>query len=174
MKIRHGFVSNSSSSSYIVFGDSSSFEHIPDSAYDINPVSNKYEIILPNRNYTYEFGWEDWSYTYVMEKLNFASIQAHYMKDKPVVYSDFMDKLISAVTRDFKDTHPGLSEDDLEVTFDFENHGVCDYPYIDHQSASYEGENTEMFASDEDMHNFLFNTGVFIQGGNDNDYSDED
>jgi len=171
MKIRHGFVSNSSSSSYIVFGESSSRCHIPESAYTIDPITNKYQITLPDRNYTYEFGWEDWSYTDVMEKLNFASIQAHYMEDKPVVYADYMEKILSAVTRDFKETHPGESEDSLEVTFDFEKHGLCDYPYIDHQSASYEGENIEMFASDEDMDDFLFNPQTFVQGGNDNDFS---
>lgn len=42
------------------------------------------------------------------------------------------------------------------------------YGYIDHQSASYEGDNIKMFESEETLTRFLFSEDSFIQGGNDN------
>jgi hypothetical protein len=40
--------------------------------------------------------------------------------------------------------------------------------YIDHQSASYEGENMEMFEDEQTLHDFLFSNNSYIQTGNDN------
>ena len=40
--------------------------------------------------------------------------------------------------------------------------------YIDHQSASTEGNNVRMFYTEKELVNFLFSFGSYIQGGNDN------
>lgn len=163
MKIRSGFVSNSSSSSYIVIDNSSKIEHIPEEAY-IRDEDGKFELLLPNRNYTYEFGWEECTYQGVMEKLNFAVIQTDYIKNNTSLHQDWMEKIIEVVFRDFEETHPGQS---LSINFDFEEKG-WNYPYIDHQSSSAEGANTEMFDSVEKLYDFVFNEDSYIQGGNDN------
>ena len=165
MKIRNGFVSNSSSSSFIVFGNTFEEEHIPEKAYS-SYDGKVFNLVLPNRAYTNQFGWEDTSYQSVMAKLNFAAIQAFYMKDDLPVYKAYVDRITKAVKGDFEKTHPG-KELEIEI-YDFESERGYDYPYIDHQSASYEGANTEIFESDDLMRNFLFNGNSYIQGGNDN------
>ena len=169
MKFRHGFVSNSSSSSFIVFEKDFVRAHIPEDAYIINPDSNQYEIILPNRKYTYEFGWEHRVYYTVMDKLNFAVIQANYLEGNPKRYEECINMIESAIRKDFEETHPGEFGRGLEIVYDFEPQGFDIGPYIDHQSSATEGENIEMFDSDDDMDNFLFNTETYIQGDNDND-----
>lgn len=162
MKIRKGFVSNSSSSSYIVIGNSSKIEHIPDEAYE-KEYDRTYTLKLPHENYTCEFGWEIYTYSDVMERLNFAAIQTRYVMENHLKYEDWIDKIITAVKKDFKETHPGC---ELNVEFDYgENSYDC---YIDHQSSAIEGENIEMFDSERNMYDFIFDAESYIQGDNDN------
>lgn len=162
MKIRSGFVSNSSSSSYIIIGNSSKKEHIPDEAYE-REYDNVYTLNLPHRDYTCEFGWERCIYSNIMERLNFAAIQTRYVTENPLKYEDWTDKIITVVKEDFGETHPGC---ELNVEFDYgKNSYDC---YIDHQSSAIEGENTEMFDSEGNMYDFIFDAESYIQGDNDN------
>jgi len=109
----------------------------------------------------HEFGWENTQYTSFWDKVMFAFIQADYMRKGHPNWLFQLEKALKDTLK-VKNLIWGIS---------------TDYPrpegkkdaYIDHQSASTEGMNTEMFESDEAMMNFLFSTGSYIQGGNDNE-----
>ena len=144
MKIREGFVSNSSSSSFIV-------------------ISHDYNELLPSipevltfshslRCGTSEFGWEEYAHNDFYSKFNFCVIQASYIPEKFLEYWFMLENVMNSI---------GVT---IEYDVEVEN----TYAYIDHQSASYEGENMEMFESEENLKNFLFNKNSYIQTGNDN------
>lgn len=139
MKVRHGFVSNSSSSSFVVIA--------PDDIYfpefEDNKLILSYSFLLGNS----EFGWEEETYWGFFSKFNWAYLQtsgneAYLLMLKTVV----------------EDNTKCVVEYDLE----FE-----DVPgYIDHQSVG--GENLVIFESEDNLKNFLFSQSSYIQTGNDN------
>jgi hypothetical protein len=67
MKKRNGFVSNSSSSSFIVIGEN---------AFNI-PILNSEVFIIGNNGHT-DYGWEDEEYHEMDSRINFALIQSYY------------------------------------------------------------------------------------------------
>lgn len=152
MKIRSGFVSNSSSSSFIVIDQNSPLEmenSLVDSHLEIDGIHGSIGET--------EFGWTPEDYYDVWSKINFAYIQAYYMKDK---FPEWTDMIIRVIKE-----HTGAKE----VVFDFlrNEYGLAN-AYIDHQSASSEGMNIEMFESDEAMKRFLFCPSSYIHTDNDN------
>ena len=68
MKTRHGFVSNSSSSSFIVIG-TRDFEH------PTNYIDSTYTVF---ENGTTDFGWDVTTYRGMDTRINFAWLQAKY------------------------------------------------------------------------------------------------
>lgn len=151
MKIRNGFVSNSSSSSFIVIN--SKFIKIP-SRYKGNP------IIIGESGET-EFGWQTEKYFDFESKLNFCYIQAMYAyEDGNKCYLDMLDRIlkdnlkcthtISIITLKYNLVDPGMK-----------------WGCIDHES-SYP-KNIEMFDSFKRLYDFLFSTKSYIQNGNDNE-----
>lgn len=170
MKVRMGFVSNSSSSSFIVIGDSGKLE------LDNRNYKDK-SITLGNKGET-DFGWTRVKYSSVYDRINFAKIQARYMGQKTPPF-------ISLDLENVNDEIGKLALIDIlkgDVTYEsildliiMQHTGaesvtweLSDEAYIDHQSAASEGENLEMFNSKEALIRFLFDSESYIQGGNDN------
>jgi hypothetical protein len=156
MKTRLGFVSNSSSSSFIVI----------DSNVAVN-FENK-EITIPGIGET-EFDWQFDRYYDFPSKLNFALLQAEYAKDM-IIDSDFEyenksdNRYVDMIYEVLKDEGLTVIENTLTTCIDSEDRG-----YIDHQSAIFENSDMEeLFNSKSNLRNFLFSNESFIATGNDN------
>lgn len=161
MKIRSGFVSNSSSSSFIVISQNGE-----DVSYELR---KKHEagittlVVDGNLGHT-EFGWERNKYNDFGSKLIFAYLQAHYLiQDKDDRGSDWLAMLEEVVKEN-------LGVNGIEWNLSTElNDNRKTWAFIDHQSASFKGVNTEMFEDKKSLKLFLFNTYSYIETGNDND-----
>lgn len=147
MKRRSGFVSNSSSSSFIVISSNGSL--ILKDAY----VGE--DIVVDGYFGETEFGWEFCKYNSFGDRLIFAYLQTQYAQNNSWL------KMLENVVKD----HTGCKNIKWEVSLDYNSNG---WAYIDHQSSASEGENIEMFDNEESLINFLFNENSYIQGGNDN------
>jgi len=145
MKVRKGFVSNSSSSSFIVIKDSSQILDyvVPD------------ELIVDTSLGQSEFGWEVGKFNDVGSKIIFSYLQTIYSNN-----NDWLQMLIKVI----KD-HTGTSEIIWNITIEYISGGIG-YSYIDHQSTA--PANTEMFENEETLKVFLFGRDSYIQTDNDN------
>lgn len=189
MKTRSDFVSNSSSSSFIIIAKDGT-DRTLDIKSDFLPYSEDWTTYpIPNTNGKHEFGWE-WEDTNSFEgKLNFIGIQLLYL---------FLEK-ISNRKREYKRLYTGKDFDRLynmlqkvckekfgfnvklnpdvintDIGFSEDKGGYYGFTtlasgfYIDHQSASSEGECMEMFESEDALYDFLRFDESYIRGGNDN------
>lgn len=166
MKYRSGFVSNSSSSSFIVI------EPLTGSiSIDKRTVLDG-DVLVVDRHTGYgEFGWEQDTHHDFGSKLIFAFCQADYLLNNPYKsegthnqgrkWMDMLEKVLKDVL-DVKEVVWNIT-----TKYGEETEGR-DHVYIDHQSASYEGSNTEMFESEQTLKSFLFNPRSYIETGNDN------
>ena len=93
----------------------------------------------------------------IESKINFCYIQARDVKRE-----DWIEMLEKVLKRECS-----IQEIDWNLLKEDPNSWSHD-AYIDHQSSSKEGRNTEMFDSEENLMNFIFNPDSYIQGGNDN------
>lgn len=154
MKIRMGFVSNSSSSSFVIIADSGLRHHL----------SLHGQILMVDGSLgVTEFGWDNTVYKGVYDKINFAYIQARYAKRQDWV--NMLTKVLLEETGAYEVEYH-LS---TECNWGEDHEQKSKYAYIDHQSNATEGQNTEMFDNEESLRNFIFRTGSYIQGGNDNE-----
>ena len=157
MKVRKGFVSNSSSSSFIIIGHGemeSGLDRFVE--YDT--------LVLGDQGHT-KFGWEYTEYRDMWSRINFAYLQTQSGNNV-----EWLEMLETAIKDSF-----GCSAIVWLLTdeYDMDNkespygHKMV-YGYIDHASAAYEGENIEMFDDIDTLKRFLFCDDSHIQGDNDN------
>jgi hypothetical protein len=144
-KMRKGFVSNSSSSSFIVIGQGPTTD-LPYCEDDILTIDSKLGET--------EFGWQNERYNDSGSRVVFAWLQAKYKPE----WMEMFEKVVKE--------HLGVSFIDCKLSDSWSDDG--EYGYIDHQSAACECANTEMFISEYDLAQFLFASDSFIQCGNDN------
>jgi hypothetical protein len=168
MKIRNGFVSNSSSSSFIVIDktpiDQKNIDDIIMSRLPLISLDGNVLKFPLKYGQTYEFGWEFIKYTDWDDKLNFAFLQA-------IGLSLFYDKKYLELFEKYVKELFGV-----KLTYSLNKDGRLDYDdgYIDHQSMGNENpKNLKMFDSLEDFKQFIFNDNSFIQMGNDQEIDDD-
>ena len=149
MKIRHGWVSNSSSSSFMIIGSG------PKAKIALNE-----DVLRVPENFggVTEFGWEPKDIWDFGSRINWSYLQALYSGNR-----DFMDTLERVLKRELNvvSIEWNLS-DDYELT----HAGKITWAYIDHQSIG--GNNLQMFDSEASLVQFLFNNGSYIHTDNDN------
>jgi hypothetical protein len=160
MKVRSGFVSNSSSSSFIVIGRVTS----GDPVIAVRKIYGNVDTlhITPDLG-CHQYGWENEEYSHFWDRVMFSFIQAEYvektspkwMKMLNAVLKDKLkvNRIIWGITTKWGDDKPKETEE----------------AYIDHQSASSEGQNIEMFESADILTHFLFGPDSYIKTGNDNE-----
>jgi hypothetical protein len=156
MKIRSGFVSNSSSSSFIVMGHT---DHIA------VPKFNKKQLNIPQDfGGNYQFGWEEIEYNKFNDRLNWAALCALYQREQTGDLS-WLDLLCEVLKED-------LNVNDVSINFDLtHSEEIPDtvFAYIDHQSGPAETPaNAIMFSSKLGLRTWLYAPDSVIVGGNDN------
>lgn len=188
MKVRSDYVSNSSSSSFIVIVNNGVDKTQEISARFMRHEKEWNAYVIPNKSAKHEFGWE-WEDTSSFEgKLNFIGIQLLYLfiekitnkespwkKDYTGKDFDRLYDMLRKVCLEKFHFHVKLDEDAIKTRI-FNNdekgyyafHDLEDNFYIDHQSASTEGACMEMFQSEEALYDFLRFEESYIRGGNDN------
>jgi len=150
MKVRVGFVSNSSSSSFVVSG--------PGELILENTLVGKIYVIGANGKR--EFGWERERTFDFDSKVNWAAMQAMYSPD------DLLEMKMYMLENVIKE-HMGAAHVDISLQID--DYDKPGYGYIDHQSTSSEDDSfLEIFESEQQLKEFLFCPKNYIQGGNDN------
>jgi hypothetical protein len=147
MKVRSGFVSNSSSSSFLVID--------AQSGYDIPKLGTN--LIVDCNLGTTKFNWERETHEDFGTKVIFAYLQTYYADNAS--WLNMLEKVICENT--------GINY----IVWFVHDHDYDDpnYGYIDHASSAEEGANTEMFDSEEMLKDFLFGKGSYIQVCNDNE-----
>lgn len=147
MKIRIGFVSNSSSSSFVIIDSKSPFQI---EKYD------KGSILEINGDFCHaEFGWSRKEYGDWKQKLIFSYLQSNYAKNPEWL------KMLNKVVKE----HLCIDKIEWNVDKAIED---SDF-YIDHQSSAEEGRNIEIFENETVLRDFVFRKDSYIQGGNDNE-----
>jgi hypothetical protein len=146
MKIRQGFVSNSSSSSFVIYDARNGYDF---------PNFDSHLVVDSNFGET-EFGWGPDKLYDFGSMVIFAYLQYLYAQNED------WKKMIEEVIQE----NTNVKTIDWQIQReDWDKPG---WGYIDHQSSVVEGENTEIFDSKEILKDFFFGKGSYIVVDNDN------
>jgi hypothetical protein len=156
MKTRYGFVTNSSSSSFIVIN---SDRMIP------KGFAKGSTLIVGEFGKT-EFGWERTRYTDMHTKINFAWLQILYAE--LCIHHTFPVEEWKKMFFDALTDYAGFTSIQTSLNLYWKEEESPYKGYIDHSSSATEFRNTEIFASTETLCMFLFGAHSYIQGDNDN------
>ena len=180
MKLRDGFVSNSSSSSFIVpiISDLQNKDYTVYKRYfsvenvqQYYPEGDSYSITLPLNHNNSQFGWEEAVYDTFARKLDYLLLQIESLSSDSRLYHSFKNSLENALRPICRKAY-GISQLKpfyFETRIDYD-----DYSYIDHQSTWQENQGVvETYfkgrePSSELIENYLVGDS-YVQGGNDND-----
>ena len=184
MKIRTDYVSNSSSSSFIVIANEGTDE--------TNMIMSKHSddwmaYQIPNEDGHHEFGWEFRNYSSFADKMNFIGIQLLELKimaaegarpsykKNPIEEFERCYGMLQKVCKEKFNLLVVLNDEIISARIFKDVDGTYksyirlnDNYYIDHQSCVIEGECMEMFESEETLYDFLRFEESYIEGGNDN------
>ena len=121
MKVRLGFVSNSSSSSFIVIPD---YYDMSNKDVFINIFENYLDEYTNDFNYSpqTEFGWEFIKYTSIEEKFDWCCLMLNYFCDNPLQYKEYYNNFYCFM----KEMFPEMNN------FNYYNNDCIGF--IDHQS----------------------------------------
>jgi hypothetical protein len=155
LKFREGFVSNSSSSSFVIIG--SSGKRVPGS--NLLPADDG--VLHFGLHGVTEFGWGPDTVQDVQSRINFAYLQTQFPQSDP----KWIGMLENVIRRE-----TGLTEIAWDVTSNYNAPEGKVWGYIDHQSAASEGRNTEIFDSEDVLTAFIFDQDSLIELDNDNRY----
>jgi hypothetical protein len=149
MKSRQGFISNSSSSSFIVIGDTGVNSVL-------NPLYYQDGVLhLGSELGETEFGWGPDSLNDIGSRINLCFCAAMYARDPEQARQRIYDVLFNWI--------PDLYKVEGAPTMEEYNNG--DHWYIDHQSVE---EMSKMFDDDRQLARFIFDQGSRIELNNDN------
>jgi len=158
MKIRVGYVSNSSSSSFVVISKNKADADTVEAHFETLKQHCDKNVFDPFSVGEKKFGWQTVKYNDFFDKLNWAFLQAFYAseyckKQEPL---SLLDKLFA----------------EADLFFDWSEINELkksDHAYIDHQSSCRDDEDQlHIFTSMSALKAFLFNKDSYIQCGNDN------
>lgn len=192
MKIRSGFISNSSSSSFIVpvmnnienfnYQSLKSYFTVEDQYYYDSSKFKSFSILLPISSGNKNFGWEIDTYSDFEDKLNYLFLQIEGLDDSLRIKYALKSKLEESLQSICKKAYD-LSKTDrytfnIKIDYNFIKYDSIydwnDLFMIDHQSTWCEniGSITDYFNKNkpnaELIEKYLIGNS-YIQGGNDND-----
>lgn len=161
MKIRKGFVSNSSSSSFVVLGKNINEEN------KVQLASHLWKFMNEDDRLTYfpehSFGWEVVKYYETITKFDWALIMTTCLNDERRT------NFIIAINHSLQDYKIQIDMEYLNHIKEIYDSWDTEHAYIDHQTME-KIRNHELFDSEDDIIRFLFSSESYIQNTNDNIY----
>jgi hypothetical protein len=144
MKTRIGFVSNSSSTSFIVINAKNGYKI---------PNFDDYLVVDYDFGET-QFGWGPDTLYRIEDRIIFSYLQ--YLYNKNPVWLEMLERVIQDNT----------NVKTIRWVIETENYAINNYAYIDHESVGL--DNSRMFDDEQTLKDFIFGTGSYIVLSNDN------